>query len=70
MELEHYKKVCDIQDRYIKGIIGKTELEQLLEIERQKFIEYLQQQNLQMQKQITCQIQFNDLLNERSRNTE
>lgn len=42
MELEHYKKICDIQDRCIKGIINKTEYEQEIEIENLSYIAFLQ----------------------------
>lgn len=41
MELEYYKKICDIQDRYIKGIISKTEYEQQIEIENLSYIAFL-----------------------------
>ena len=61
-ELNHYRAVCDIQDKFIKGEISREEMEQKLEIERQKFIKYLQQQNLKLQNDNTRILQFNQLL--------
>ena len=40
-ETDYYKSVCDIQDKFIRGEISREEMEQKLEIERLKFIEYL-----------------------------
>lgn len=61
-ELTYYKSVCYIQDEFIKGEISRGEMEQKLEIERQKFIQYLQQQNLKFQNDNTRILQFNQLL--------
>ena len=55
-ETDYYKSVCDIQDKFIRGEISR------LEIERQKFIKYLQQQNLKLQNDNTRILQFNQLL--------
>ena len=44
-ETAYYKSVCDIQDKFIKGEISREEMEQKLEIERLKFIEYLRKRN-------------------------
>ena len=61
-ETDYYKSVCDIQDKFIRGEISREEMEQKLEIERQKFIQYLQQQNLKLQNDNTRILQFNQLL--------
>ena len=61
-ELAYYKSVCDIQDKFIKGEISRDEMDQKLEIERQKFIQCLQQQNLRLQNENTRILQFNQLL--------
>ena len=47
-ELRYYQTVCQIQDDCIKGKITKEECEQKLEIERLKYISYLQMQNRQL----------------------
>ena len=47
-ELRYYQTVCQIQDDFIKDKITKEECEQKLEIERLKYISYLQMQNKQM----------------------
>lgn len=51
-ELKYYQTVCQIQDDYIKEKITKTECEQKLEIERLKYISYLQMANRQLIAQI------------------
>lgn len=61
-ETDYYKSVCDIQDKFIRGEISREEMEQKIEIERQKFIQYLQQQNLKLQNENTRILQFNQLL--------
>ena len=61
-ELNHYRAVCYIQDEFIKGEISREEMDQKLEIQRQKFIQYLQQQNLKLQNDNTRILQFNQLL--------
>ena len=47
-ELRYYQTVCQIQEDCIKEKITKEECEQKLEIERLKYISYLQMQNRQM----------------------
>ena len=47
-ELRYYQTVCQIQDDCIKDKITKEECEQKLEIERLKYISYLQMLNRQM----------------------
>ena len=47
-ELQYYQTVCQIQDDCIKDKITKEECEQKLEIERLKYISYLQMQNRQL----------------------
>ena len=47
-ELRYYQTVCQIQDDFIKDKITKEECEQKLEIERLKYISYLQMLNRQM----------------------
>ena len=47
-ELGYYRAVCQIQDDCIKDKITKEECEQKLEIERLKYISYLQMQNRQL----------------------
>lgn len=51
-ELQYYQTVCQIQDDCIKDKITKEECEQKLEIERSKYISYLQIQNRQLIAQI------------------
>ena len=47
-ELRYYQTVCQIQGDCIKDKITKEECEQILEIERLKYISYLQMQNRQL----------------------
>lgn len=47
-ELKYFQTVCQIQDDCIKEKITKEECEQKLEIERLKYISYLQMQNRQL----------------------
>lgn len=47
-ELKYYQTVCQIQDDCIKDKITKGECKQKLEIERLKYISYLQMQNRQL----------------------
>jgi hypothetical protein len=47
-ELQYYQTVCQIQNDCIKEKISKEECEQKLEIERLKYISYLQMLNRQM----------------------
>ena len=47
-ELRYYQTVCQIQDDCIKDKITKEECGQKLEIERLKYISYLQMQNRQL----------------------
>ena len=47
-ELRYYQTVCQIQEDCIKEKITKEECEQKLEIERLKYISYLQMQNRQL----------------------
>ena len=54
-ELRYYKEICDIQSQYIKGEISKEELDSRCEIERQKYISYLNERNLQLHRDIENQ---------------
>jgi predicted acetyltransferase len=57
-ELNYYKAVCYIQDEFIKGEISREEMEQKLEIERLKFIEYLRKQNEALMQQTAQEKRF------------
>lgn len=61
-ELQHYKEICDIQSQYIKGNISKEEMDSRCEIERQKYISYLLEINLKLQKDIENQIRTTALI--------
>ena len=61
-ELQHYKEICDIQRQYIKGNISKEEMDSRCEIERQKYISYLREINLKLQKDIENQIRTTALI--------
>lgn len=54
-ELQQYKEICNIQSQYIRGDISKEELDSRCEIERQKYISYLNERNLQLQRDIENQ---------------
>ena len=61
-ELNHYRAVCYIQDEFIKGEISREEMEQKLEIERLKFIEYLRIQNGVITQQINQEKRFAEFI--------
>ena len=61
-ETAYYKSVCDIQDKFIKGEISREEIEQKLEIERLKFIEYLRIQNGMITQQINQEKRFAEFI--------
>ena len=61
-ELNHYRAVCDIQDKFIKGEISREEMEQKLEIERLKFIECLRKQNEVIMQQMDREKKFEQLI--------
>ena len=61
-ELQHYKEICDIQRQYIKGNISKEEMDSRCEIERQKYISYLREINLKLQKDIENRIRTTALI--------
>ena len=54
-ELKYYENICNIQGQYIKGEISKEELDSRCEIERQKYISYLNERNLQLHQDIENQ---------------
>ena len=54
-ELKYYENICNIQSQYIKGEISKEELDSRCEIERQKYISYLNERNLQLHRDIENQ---------------
>lgn len=60
--LQYYKEICNIQNQYIKGDISKEELDSRCEIERQKYISYLNNKNLQLQRDIENQMQVTALI--------
>ena len=61
-ELSYYKNVCDIQKQHINGEISKEEMETLCSIERQKFMSFLTERNLQLQRDIENQIRTSALI--------
>ena len=61
-ELTYYKSVCYIQDEFIKGEISREEMQQKLEIERLKFIEYLRIQNGMITQQINQEKRFAEFI--------
>ena len=61
-ETAYYKSVCEIQDKFIKGEISREEMEQKLEIERLKFIEYLRKQNEVIMQQMDREKKFADFI--------
>lgn len=61
-ELRYYKEICDIQSQYIKGEISKEEMDSRCEIERQKYISYLHQKNLELQQDIENQVRTTALI--------
>lgn len=54
-ELQYYKNICDLQQKYIIGNISKEELDSRCEIERLEYISRLNKKNLQIQKEIDSQ---------------
>lgn len=62
-ETDYYKSVCDIQDKFIRGEISREEMEQKLEIERLKFIEYLRKQNEYIMQQMDREKKFAEFIN-------
>ena len=63
-ELQYYQTVCQIQDDCIKEKITKEECEQKLEIERLKYISYLQMQNRQLNAQMEREERMRKALSE------
>lgn len=63
-ELGYYRAVCQIQDDCIKGKITKEECEQKLEIERLKYISYLQMLNRQIIAQMEHEKRMREALSE------
>lgn len=63
-ELRYYQTICQIQDDYIKDKISKKECEEKIEIERLKFISYLQIQSEQITKQIEQAEEMKKILTE------
>ena len=61
-ELAYYKTVCDIQDKFIRGEFDRETLEQKLEIERLKFIEYLRKQNEALMQQTAQEKRFAEFI--------
>jgi uncharacterized protein YbbC (DUF1343 family) len=51
-ELLYLRKVCDIQNKFIKGEVSKEECEQKLEIERLNYIAHLMERNKQLRVEI------------------
>jgi hypothetical protein len=54
-ELQYYKNICDLQQKYITGNMSKEELDSKCEIERLEYISRLNKKNLQIQKEIESQ---------------
>ena len=63
-ELKYYQTVCQIQDDCIKEKITKEECEQKLEIERLKYISFLQMQNRQLIAQMEHEERMRKVLSE------
>lgn len=63
-ELKYYKIVCEIQSQYIKGEISKEELDSKCEIARLEYISFLNQKNLQIQKEIESQKRMTIMMEE------
>lgn len=61
-ELRYYKEICDIQRQHISGEISREETDSLCEIERQKYISYLNQKNLELQQDIENQMRAKALI--------
>lgn len=61
-ELRYYKEICDIQRQHISGEISKEEMDARCEIERQKYISYLHQKNLELQQGIENQMRVTALM--------
>lgn len=61
-ELRYYKEICDIQRQYISEEISKEEMDSRCEIERQKYISYLHQQNLKLQQDIENQMRVTAMI--------
>lgn len=61
-ELSYYKSICDIQKQHINGEISKEEMESLCGIERQKFMSWLNERNLKLQRDIEKQIRKSALI--------
>lgn len=61
-ETVYYKSACDIQDKFIRGEISREEMEQKLEMERLKFIEYLRKQNEFIMQQMDLEKKFEQFI--------
>lgn len=61
-ELLYLRKVCKIQDDFIKENISKNEYEQQLESERLKYIDYLQKTNRALAEQMAMELKNKELL--------
>lgn len=51
-ELLYYKNVCSVQRRYINGEISKDEMDNLCGLERQKFSNWLDERNKEIQREV------------------
>ena len=61
-ELSYYKSICDIQKQHIKGEISKEEMDALCSVEREKFMSFLTERNLQLQRDIENQMRTSALI--------
>lgn len=63
-ELLYLRKVCDIQNKYIKEEISKEECEQKLEIERLNYIAYLRERNERLKAEIEREATMRKIISE------
>ena len=61
-ELNYYKSICDTQAKYISGEISKEEMDALCSVEREKFMSFLTERNLQLQRDIENQMRTSALI--------
>ncbi len=61
-ELKYYKEICNIQRQYIKGEISKDEMDSICDMERKKFMSWLNEKNLQLKSEIENQMRANTLI--------
>ena len=61
-ELEYYKTICHIQDKFIKGEISREEMEQKLETERQNQIIYLTEEIEKLKRNMNIEYWTNKLI--------